>query len=222
MSEGVSQITSGYPAAVQAAAAAVKSQLGTLAGLRDQSLHTLFAASTVIQDYGGLISTLLSFDDQVALSSNDATLTSTARALGAISRSEYEDSVQRAVVMYALTSGSLNANLLQLYNASLANGAADIVDFKDFATTAQQSGYSQALAQSLSDRVSNDEQTIGTIGQDSSNISAAGIAALDWYGAMSDEIQKVHTFEESLANSAVDRSRPFARARSSPRSWSGR
>ena len=46
--------------------------------------------------------------------------------------------------MYALTSSSnsLNANLLQLYNASLANGAADIVDFKDFATTEQQSAYS--------------------------------------------------------------------------------
>jgi signal transduction histidine kinase/outer membrane murein-binding lipoprotein Lpp len=201
--DGVSQITSGYPAAVQAAAAAVKSKLGTLDGLRDLSLHSLIAASTVIQDYGDLVSTLLSFDDQLALSSNDATLTSTARALGAISRSEYEDSVQRAVVMYALTSGSLNANLLQLYNASLANGAADFVDFKDFATTAQQSAYGQALAQSLSDRVSKDELTVG---QDSSDINAAGIAALDWYGDMSDEIRKVHNFEESLASSAVDRS----------------
>jgi signal transduction histidine kinase len=203
VNEGVSQITSGYPAAVQAAAAAVKSELGTLDDLRDQSLQTLVAASTVIQSYGALVTTLLSFDDQVALSSNDATLTSTARALGAISRSEYEDSVQRAVIMYALTSGSLNTNLLNLYTASLANGAADFVDFRDFATTEQQSGYSQALAQSLSDRVATDEQKIG---QNSSDVGSVGIAALDWYGAMSDEILKVHSFEESLANSAVDRS----------------
>ncbi len=204
VSDEVSQITSGYPAAVQAAAAAVKSSLTTLDGLRNLSLNTPVAAATVIQDYGNLIGVLLSFDAQVALSSNDAQLASTARALDAISRSEYEDSVQRATIMYALTFGSFSSNLLKVYNASLANQSADIADFDNFATTEQNTAYGNALAQSLSDRVQKDELTIA---QDSGDIAAAGIVPNDWYGAMSDQILNVHAFEESLANTAVSRSK---------------
>jgi signal transduction histidine kinase len=214
VSNAVSQITSGYPAAVQAAAAAVKSSLTTLPGLRKQSLQTQVAAATVITEYGNLVGTLLSFDDQVALSSNDAQLASTARALDAISRSEYEDSVQRATIMYALTSTiptsttpvspAFNANLLRLYNASLANQSADIADFDNFATTAQNAAYGKALASSLSDRVQTAELTVG---QDAGNIPAAGIVNTDWFGAMSDQILNVHRFEETLASAAVSRSK---------------
>jgi len=201
---GVAQIGSGYPVAVQAAAGAVLASLNTLPNLRNLALESQVAAGDVITDYGNLIETLLSFDDQVALSSGDAELSSTARALDAISRAENEDSVQRAIVMYALTNGAFTSGLLGQLNSSLADLKADLADFSNFATTAQQSDYGKALAQSLQDRVQGDESAII---EHSDKVSLAAIVPTDWYGAMTDQILNVHTFEELLANEAVARSK---------------
>jgi signal transduction histidine kinase len=200
----VAQIGSGYPAAVQGAAGAVLAGLRTLPSLRNLALDSQVAASDVITDYGNLIETLLTFDDQVALSSGDAELSSTARALDAISRAENEDSIQRAIVMYALTNKAFPSGLLTQLNGSLADLNADLTDFGHFATTDQQTAYGKALAQSLQDRVHGDE---GAIIEHSNDVSLAAIVPSDWYGAMTDEIGNVHGFEESLASAAVTRSK---------------
>src|SRR5262249_12525292 len=63
----VAQIGSGYPSAVQASAAAVAARLRGLNGLRTSALQTKIAAIDVINNYDGIVSTLLAFDDQVAL-----------------------------------------------------------------------------------------------------------------------------------------------------------
>ena len=204
VNQGIAQIGSGYPTAVQAAASAVLASLKTLPNLRNLALHSQVAAGDIITDYGNLVETLLTFDDQVALSSGDAELSSTARALDAISRAENEDSVQRAIVMYALTNGSFTSGLLSQLNSSLADLNADLADFSHFATTTQQSAYGNALAQSLQDRVQGDE---GAIIQHSDDVALAAIVPNDWYGAMTDEITNVHGFEESLVRAAVDRSK---------------
>jgi signal transduction histidine kinase len=199
----VAQIGSGYPAAVQASAVAVISRLRSLDGLRTSALKTRVAAIDVINAYDQIVGTLLAFDDQVALSSSDPQLTSTAHACASISRLEDEDSTQRAIVMYGLVFGKLTAGLKQSLNASIADQAADLSSFTNFATPSQISSYTTALAQSLQDRV--DSARSQVIATNPNALKSLPIVPTDWYGEMSDAILRVHGFEEQLATSAVDR-----------------
>ena len=123
--DGMAEIGSGYPAAVQASAAGVASVLKGLAGLRNTALTTQVGASGVITEYDKVVSNLLAFDDQVGLSSSDPQLASTARAFTSISRIEDEDSIQRAIVMYGLVSGSLGSGLLNQLNGSVSEQSAE-------------------------------------------------------------------------------------------------
>ncbi len=100
---GVAGVGSGYPRIVQLDARAVAAELRTLPNLRHQALSTQIPATDVIEEYGNLVNVLLALDDQVALSSSDPRLTSTARTMATISRYENEAAVQRAIVMYGLT-----------------------------------------------------------------------------------------------------------------------
>jgi signal transduction histidine kinase len=200
----LSQIGSGYPQVVQQDARAVVSSLSSLPGLRSQALSTQIAASGVIKEYAPIINVLLAFDDQVALSSSDPQLTSTARALATISGYENEDSVQRAIVMYGLTSGSLNSDLTSLLSASVANQQADYTEFQNFATTAQISVFNNLLAASLEDKVTGDESDVLA---NPDAVSSLPIVNTDWWGAVSDAILATHNFEEYLANGAVVRAK---------------
>ncbi len=200
--DGMAEIGSGYPAAVQASAAGVASVLKGLAGLRNTALTTQVGASGVITEYDKVVSNLLAFDDQVGLSSSDPQLASTARAFTSISRIEDEDSIQRAIVMYGLVSGSLGSGLLNQLNGSVSEQSAEFSSFTNFATPSQISDYNNALAQSLQDRVQTDMSLV--IGNPNS-LSSVPVVPTDWYGAMSDAILRLHGFEESLATSGVDR-----------------
>jgi hypothetical protein len=201
---GVAQIGSGYTAEVRAVTAAVSSKLAGLPGLRRIALTTQMQASNVIDEYDSVILTLLAFDDQVALSSIDPQLTSTARAMAQIARVEDADSVERAVIMYGLTARSLSANLFGALTASAAQKAADNNDFASFATTGQITVYQNDLAPSLEDRVISD---VNQVIANRNSVSALPIVPADWYGAVSNVILGVHNFEEYLAASAVNRAR---------------
>ncbi len=201
---GIARVGSDYPLAVRAAAQAVTAKLHTLPNLRSLALRTPVEAPDVIGDYNNLLAVLLAFDDQVPFKSTDPQLTSTARAMEAISRYESEESVQRAIVMYGLTADTLSPGMLPELNASEADQNADFGDFQTFATASQLALFSQSLAGSLQDRAEADEQTFG---QHASQITKAGIVPADWYGAQSDVIVATHKVEEALATSAVDRAR---------------
>ncbi len=201
---GVAQIGSGYPTAVQEHAVAVASALTGLDGLRRHALLTAISATNVINLYDTIITTLLAFDDQVALSSSDPQLASTARAEAAISRIEDSDSIERAIVMYGLTSGKLDSNLFAQLSAAQANQTADTKEFTNFATTSQITVYQNDLAQSLEDRVNSD---VSQVVANPNSIATLPIVPQDWYGAMSNAILGVHNFEEYLATSAVDRAK---------------
>ncbi len=200
----VSEVGTAYPLAVQQHAQAVASQLTGLPSLRHLALTSQTNASSVISDYDSLVGTLLAFDDQVALSSSDSQLASTARALGTVSRDEDEDSVQRAVVMYALVSGNLGPNLLGQLNTALADQQADVSGFDNFADTSQQSLLANAMAESLQDRVNSD---VANVVQHGNDVSQVPLVPEEWYGDMTDAISQVHSVEETLAAQAVDRAR---------------
>lgn len=195
---------SGYPRAVQAVANAVTAKLRTLPNLRHLALDTNVPATDVLLDYGSLVSTLLAFDTQVVLSGDDPQFISAAQSTATMARYTYEESVQRAIVMFGLTSDSVSPGLLSLLNASTENQKADFSDFDNFATSTQTVMFDNALAQSLEDRFQTDEQAFVANVNRPAN---AGIAANDWYGAASDVILATQKFDRAMATSAVDRAR---------------
>ncbi len=199
----LSQLGSGYPVAVQTDATAVGATLEGLPGLRGQALFSPIPAGDVLNEYKNIVQVLLAFDDQVAQSSSDPDLTSTARALASISRYEFEDSVQRAIVMYGLTyTGGLTPGLYSSFTGSVANQGADSTEFQDFATAAQINTFSTDLSSSLEDRVLADE---GSVTQHPTSVASLPIVNTDWWGDMSNAILETHNFEEFLANSGVAR-----------------
>jgi hypothetical protein len=124
--------------------------------------------------------------------------------MAAISRYLSEASVQRAIVMYGLTTGALTTGMFTEFTASMANQKADLAEFTNFATASQQTMFGQSLAGSLDDRVQGDE---GAFSANANRIANAAIVPNDWYGATSDLMTVVHKYEETLANSAVERAR---------------
>ncbi len=199
----VAQLYSGYPADVEIDAHAVHAILQGLTGLRNQALYTPIPAGDVLTEYKSIVQVLLALDDQVAQTSSDPALTSTARALASISRYEYEDAVQRAIVMYGLTySGGLTSQLYGDFTASVANQAADSTEFQNFANTSQISTFSSDLSASLEDRVLSYE---GAVTNHPDDVASLPIVNNDWWGDMSNAILETHNFEEFLANGAVSR-----------------
>ena len=195
---------SGYPLGVQAVARSVTSALRNLPQLRNVALRTQIPAASVLAEYGGLVSTLLNFNDEVARIGSDPQFTSAADAMTAIARVEYEDSVQRAIVMYALTAGTINPVLLDQYNASTADQKADISEFQNFATPSQAEMFSSVLARSLDDRVQSDEQTFI---QNTNRVTSTHIVPEDWYGSISSVINANLKFGQAMATAAVDRAK---------------
>ena len=201
---GAAGVGSGYSRGIQAGALAVAAELRDLPGLRRQALATRVPAADVIVEYDSLVRVLLALDDQVAASSTDPQLTSTARSMATIARQEDEYSVQRAIVMYGLTAHYLNPALLGQLTTSLAEQSADLTEFQDFATTGQVTMFNRLLAASLDDRARSDEQEVVS---NPNRLASLPIVGADWWGAISSTINATHGFEQTLANSAADRAR---------------
>src|SRR5207245_1707928 len=129
-----------------------------------------------------VINVLLAFEDQIALSSNDPELTSTVSALSQISRIEEEYSIQRGLVVYALTANAFAPNMFDQLNASVANQFSDNAQFLNFASTQQNELYKVALATgSLADRVNASEQTVRQYQTVSHSVANVGINPEEWF-----------------------------------------
>ncbi len=202
---GLGVLSSGYPAAVTLAARSVSLELASLNSLRAAALHTDLPPLTVINDYSNIINALFGLDDQVALSSSNSQLASTARAFGQIARVENEYSIQRAIVMYALTAGQYAPGMETLLTGSVLRYDADYSEFRNFATVQQQNQFSSAMSGSLQGTFNSDRQIVIAYGQTHSSFSGAPIVAQDWFGAASETISQVHLFEQELVQSALAR-----------------
>ncbi|MHB1434407.1 MAG: sensor histidine kinase, partial [Streptosporangiaceae bacterium] len=200
---GLGVLSSGYPSAVTLAAHSVSLELASLNSLRTAALRTDLPPLTVINDYSNIINALFGLDDQVALSSSNSQLASTARAFGQIARVENEYSIQRAIVMYALTANHYGPGMETLLTGSVLRYDADYSEFRNFATVQQQNEFSSAMSGSLQGTFNSDRQIVIAYGQTHSSFSGAPIIAQDWFGAASETISQVHLFEQDLVQSAL-------------------
>jgi hypothetical protein len=194
----------GYSLAIQDGAQAVLADLRSLPSLRKRALTTHMQAIDVIDEYNAVVNSLLALDDQVALSSTDPQLTSTARSMAPIARQEDELAMQRAIVVYGLEAHNLNPAMRGRLTVSVADERADLAEFRVFATPSQVAMFSSFLSASRDDRAMSDEQDVLS---NTNRLASVPFAAANWWRAMSTAVNATHRFEETLANSAADRAR---------------
>ena len=96
---------SAFPAQVRSDLSAVLDRVSDLQNYRAAATSSLAPPLTIVQAYSGAINDLFTLNDQIAQGSSDPTLTSTVRALGALSRTEDEASQQRGLLYAALLNG---------------------------------------------------------------------------------------------------------------------
>ena len=202
---GIAQIGPSYTTGVIQDARSVASTLATLRSVRASSLTAQANAVDVINRYLTVINVLLAFDDQIALTSNDPQLTSTVSALGQISRIENEYSIQRGVIVFALTLGKFEPNLFPLLTNSIANEQSDFQQFSNFATPPQSLRYRVALDSSLSDRVLASENSVIQYQQATNSMANVGINPVEWFGNVRETLSAIRGVEKSLVNQAVKR-----------------
>src|SRR5712691_882661 len=167
---------SGLPRGLADDVQSVKAELARISSVRHSALSAAMSSGPaasgptasgpaavidVLDRYSAVIGVLLAFEDEVLVTSNDPQLTSTFNALSQISALENEYSVQRSIVVYAVTAGTFAPDMFDMLNASIANQKSDNARFLNFASDQQKELYKVALA--TGEWFGNVRQTIGKI-----------------------------------------------------------
>jgi len=204
---GVAAIGSGYPPGVILDGQSVLSEISSIDNVRRAALTPQTSPIEVINSYKGVINVLLAFEQQIPLSSNDPQLTSTVSALSQIARYEAEYSVQRALIVYALTPpGKFAPNMFDMLQASVSSQDSDLAQFDNFASYQQHQLLTVALTTgSLRDRVKASESTVIQYAPTHTSLANIGIAPEEWFGNVTQTIGKVRSVEDALASQAVSR-----------------
>jgi signal transduction histidine kinase len=201
---GVATIESGYPQGVVLDARAVEYQIRAIRQAREAASAADASPVSVIDYYTQIIGVLLAFEDQIALSSSDPQLTSTVSALSQMSKYEAEYSVQRAVIVYALTVGRFAPTMFGKLEASVAQQSSDKAQFENFASSQQDALFKVSRATgSLADRVDSSESKVIQYGP--MHTALAGIAPEEWFGNVTTTIGKIRHVEQALVSQAVNR-----------------
>ena len=143
-----------YPALAQTQAQAAVTAIGDLPALRQAATTTRLPVLTVIEDYGTIITQLLTLENEVAAGSKDAALADNVLVTSLISSMKEEASQQQAIVTSALRPNQLgatqvSAESLSVLNQEAAEQAANLSAFNLTATAAQRQLYNSALSSAL-------------------------------------------------------------------------
>ncbi|MDR2987093.1 MAG: nitrate- and nitrite sensing domain-containing protein [Nocardiopsaceae bacterium] len=204
--EGASEIGPTFPPGVVIDAHSVLSELDFIKSVRTAALASQASATDVITRYSNVIDVLLAFEGQIALTSNDPSLTSTVSALSQISRIQQEFSIQRGLIVYSLTADHFAPNMFQMLNNSVANQSSDSAQFTNFASAQQENLYNVALENgSLKDRVRAAESSVIKYQPGHKTLSGLGIPSEEWFGNITETIGKVRQVEEILVSDAINR-----------------
>ncbi len=133
----VRQLGPGYPPQTRASASAILASLARLPELRSQAAQARTPALAVINAYSATIATLFAVNDGIADSSGDATLISSVRALGALSRMTDQATQQQAILGAALAQGHFDPGALTALTSAQARQASDFAGFRSSASPEQ-------------------------------------------------------------------------------------
>ncbi len=199
MSAGVG---AGYPARAQDSANVILAMLGDLPGVRVTAQGGSTGALPMIIDYSALIGDLLSFSDQIAQGSANASLADTARTLGSLSRMKEDASRERGILYSALLEGQFELGAPELLSSAQAQQASDQSQFETSATLAQQQLFNNTVTGPAIDQ----DQVLEQLAVDVGNPQEVGVSPSQWYASMTGTITHMRTVEEQLAASAVTQS----------------
>jgi signal transduction histidine kinase len=148
----------GYPAQTQASAATALASIAGLTGLRREAAQSQAPALTVINGYSAATAGLFTLDDGLANLSGDATLMTSARALGSLARLADQASLQQAILSGALAEGHFGPGARTALITAQAQQASDLASFRSLATPEEGWAVTQTLASPLAGRAQAVEQ----------------------------------------------------------------
>jgi signal transduction histidine kinase len=147
-----------YPAPAQTQAQGAITAIDDLPSLRQAATGSKLPVLTVINDYGAVITQLLTLENEVAAGSKDAALADNVQVASLVSNMQEEASQQQAIVTSALrpeeSAGlvgvtQLSAEALSVLNQQAAEQAANLSAFNLAATAAQRQLYNSAVSSPL-------------------------------------------------------------------------
>ena len=206
---------SAFPAQVQSDLSAVLVRVSDLPNYRDAAADSLAPPLSVITSYSEAIADLFTLNDQIAQGSSDATLATTVRALGAMSRTEDEASQQRGLLYAALLGGQFEPGVAGTLTSALAAQQAEFAEFQSAATINQQQTYSNTVAGPPVDAAQAMEAQAIDSGSNGGNLAvslpvgsprSASVAAT-WNNDMTATLSDMRKVEQGLVDSVIAQSR---------------
>ncbi|MDR2987725.1 MAG: nitrate- and nitrite sensing domain-containing protein [Nocardiopsaceae bacterium] len=195
---GMSAIGTDYPHGTVLSAKSVLAEDGFVPSVRHAALPA-GSPLDVLARYSAIIYVLLGFEDQIASSNSDPQISATVSAMSQISRVEEEYSVQRGVIMYALSAGKFAPNMFKTLEASTADQSAAEAQFNNFASEQEVSYYLAALSDRPdTDRVRALEQSVVRYAPIHKELPGLGISPGEWFGSATQVIGHVRTVELRL------------------------
>src|SRR5215469_9140674 len=180
-------IGTGYPAQAQARIQGLQAMLAELPRARATTTgKTNVTAIGTINLYTGMAGDLLSYTDDIAPGSADATLVDTARTLGWHARMEDAISQERAIIYSGLLEGRFEAGATTLLDAEQAQQAIGMSEFESSAAVPQQQLFLTQVA-NANGALSKDE-TLVTVAIHIGSPAGLGVTASQWYSSTSGTI----------------------------------
>ena len=197
---------------------------GVLAGIddlpfiRDAALDTKSPALSVVQNYDRLIQAFITFSNDVAAGSGNATLQSDVAVLNALLRMEDDASLQRAYLYQALASptAALLPVALADLNQAVAQQQADTNQFSAVASVAQQQTLNNTVAGPQVDEAKSAEKlaiaTAGTANLQIGTQQTCGTesAAQCWLATQTVQITDMRTVSDQLVDQITDQADSLA------------
>src|SRR3984957_6486816 len=215
-----------YPANIQASVAALRSQLSSLARLRDtvgtqfwdRSPGSSVEGLSVITDYAPLINYLISLDDELAQGTSDASLAIDVQELNLLSLAKDQSSQQRGLFFNSFTQQLFSNLVLQALISAQSAELSDEKAFLSAATPAEQHIFNTTVAGPGVKQVKRVEGFFFIAGNDEQpnpfpipemNTETVGFtvpqAPESWYGSASQKLDEIQAVELGIAQDTVAR-----------------
>jgi signal transduction histidine kinase len=203
-------IGSGYESATVGDLNTLTDALGDLGSIRHEVTTSPTNASKIIQVYtGNILDPANTFSAAVGNGANDADLEGNATTLGALLRAENDMSEQRGILYAALSSpaATLTPENQSTLTQAFQQEQADLSDFNNSTTTAEQQNYSNTVSGSYVDQASSEETLAGAAATADSGapLTREGLSAGTWYRNMSMTIGDTRKVADELASAVTAR-----------------
>jgi signal transduction histidine kinase len=205
-------IGAGYPAQVAEQAAQIHSVLSELPKLRTTATDTQWPAVDVAQHYTTMIDSLLSINNNIALSSGDTTLNNDVRSLNLVSLIDETASEQRGLLAFAFAQDqTMDSTVLSDLVTAQAEQQSFEAEYNRVATPQQVSLFADQVqggegGGALTQQASNYEQAAIQKGQAGQPLEPLGITAHQWFGAQgTGTIDGIRNVEQNLMGQTIAR-----------------